>query len=222
MTNEIYIAIALAASFLVIFGLAEIGYHFLHIKAEYTRKFVHIASGLLTLTFPLFLTNHWLVLALCLSFAGLLLGSLALGLLPSINAVGRFTLGSLAYPAAIYGTFLVYSHYHSLLYFYYPVLTLTICDPIAALVGRKTGWKKYSIANEHKSLSGSLAFFVAALILGFVLLSAMDFALGLPALITVCLVAAISAITEGISPKGLDNITIPAVVILILLLTNFS
>jgi dolichol kinase len=80
----------------------------------------------------------------------------------------------------------------------------------------------YSIANEHKSLSGSISFFAAALILGFVLLSAMDFTLVLPAFITVCLVAAISAITEGISPKGLDNITIPAVVILVLFFTGYS
>jgi dolichol kinase len=222
MTNEIYIAIALAASFLVIFGLAEIGYHFLHIKAEYTRKFVHIASGLLTLTFPLFLTNHWLVLALCLSFAGLLLGSLAMDLLPSINAVGRFTLGSIAYPAAIYGTFLVYRHYQDILYFYYPVLTLNICDPVAALIGRKTGWRKYRVANEHKSLSGSLAFFGAALILGFALLAAMNASLLLPMTLTVFSVAALSAFTEGISPKGLDNITIPAIVLVVLIFANIA
>jgi phosphatidate cytidylyltransferase/phytol kinase len=222
MTKEIYTAILLALGFLAIFGLAEIGYHFLKLKAEYTRKFVHIASGLLTLTFPVLLTNQWLVLALCVSFAGLLLGSLALGFLPSINAVGRFTLGSLAYPTAVYGTFLVYSNYQNLLYFYYPILTLAICDPIAALVGRRTGWKKYSVANEHKSLSGSIAFFVAALILGFVLLAAMNFSLLLPAVITVFFVAVLSAITEGISPKGLDNLTIPAIVVIVLLFADFA
>jgi phosphatidate cytidylyltransferase/phytol kinase len=220
MTKEIYTALLLALAFLVIFGLAEIGYHFLRIKAEYTRKFVHIVSGLLTLTFPLLLTNQWLVLGLCVSFAGLLLGSMALGFLPSINAVDRFTLGSLAYPTAVYGTFLVYSYYQSLLYFYYPILTLAICDPVAALVGRKTGWKKYSVANEHKSLSGSIAFFCAAICLGLILVPSLGFSLAFPVFSAVFLVAILSAFTEGVSPKGLDNITIPAIVLIVLLCVN--
>jgi phytol kinase len=220
MTQEIFRAILLALGFLIIFGLAEIGYHFLKMKAEYTRKFVHIASGFLTLTFPLLLTNQWLVLALCISFAGLLLGSLYFNLLPSINAVGRFTLGSLAYPAAIYGTFLVYSHYQNLLFFYFPVLTLAICDPVAALIGKRTGWKKYKVANEHKSLSGSLAFFITALILGLVLFAFLGTPLLTTAVTTIFIAAFTSALIEGISPKGLDNITIPATVILTLLFTG--
>lgn len=222
MIDEIYITILLALGFLVIFGLAEIAYHFLQVKAEYTRKFVHITSGLLTLTFPLFLTNHWLVLALCVSFAALLLCSMYLDLLPSINAVGRATLGSLVYPAAIYGTFLVYREYDNLLFFYYPVLTLAICDPVAALIGRRTGWKKYRVGAEHKSLSGSLAFFTSACILGIIVFLSLRIPLTLPALAIILVAAILSAITEGLSPKGLDNITIPAIVVIVLLFSDFS
>ena len=85
----------LASSFLALFGIAEILYHFLKMQAELTRKIVHIGTGLLTLLFPLMLSNHWYVLFLCTSFAAILLASLRLNLLPSINAIGRKSAGSL-------------------------------------------------------------------------------------------------------------------------------
>jgi phytol kinase len=77
----------LAGAFLALFGLAELLYHYLNVKAELTRKLVHAGTGLLTLLFPVMLNNHWLVLLLCSAFAVILLLSLRFNLLRSINAM---------------------------------------------------------------------------------------------------------------------------------------
>ena len=92
----------LTGYFLVLFGSAEILYHYFKIQAEYTRKYVHIGTGLLTLLFPILFSSHWSVLIICAAFLLLLVTSLKFNLLKSINAIGRFTLGSVMYPIVVY------------------------------------------------------------------------------------------------------------------------
>lgn len=58
MANTLY----LAAAFLGLFGIAEWLFVTYKPQAEYTRKFVHIGTGLLSLLFPLLLTSVWSVL----------------------------------------------------------------------------------------------------------------------------------------------------------------
>ncbi len=138
MTTEILYAALLTLSFLALFGTAELLYHKLHVPVELTRKGVHTGTGLLTLLFPVLLHSHWTVLFLCASFGLLLLASIRFHFLPSINAIERESVGSLAYPVAVYGCYLAFLQYDcQYLYFYLPILILTFCDPIAALVGRK-------------------------------------------------------------------------------------
>ena len=43
----------------LLFAIAEAGYHFLKIKPEWTRKFVHLGTGLLALLFPVMLKSQW-------------------------------------------------------------------------------------------------------------------------------------------------------------------
>ncbi|HZF99594.1 MAG TPA: hypothetical protein VEY71_01255, partial [Chitinophagales bacterium] len=102
----------LAACFLALFGVAEFLYRRLHWRVEVTRKIVHIGTGLLTLLFPLLLHHHGLVLLLCGTFAVILLLSQRLKLLPSINAIDRDSFGSISYPIAVYGCYLVYAWFN--------------------------------------------------------------------------------------------------------------
>jgi len=126
-----------SAAFILLFASAEVLYHFFKIRAEFTRKYVHIVSGLITLLFPLYLSNHWFVLILCGSFAILLLVSIRFGLLKSINAVERKTWGSIAFPAAVYGCYLAFSWSGKLLFFYQPIIIMAFADPAAGLIGKK-------------------------------------------------------------------------------------
>jgi len=228
MNKDIINTAILATAFLLLFGLAELLYHKAKIKVELTRKLVHFGTGIITLLFPIMLDNSWLVLFLCGSFALILLTSLQFNLLKSINAIDRKSHGSILYPVAVYGCYLVYNHYtikfgkstDLYIYFYLPILTLAICDPMAALFGKKFPYGKFTIGKDTKTIVGTSAFFASSFILSSITL----FCFGKNTLgfanifVASLIIAALSAVAEAVSGKGRDNITIPACVITVLIL----
>lgn len=221
MNEQLMNCIWLGASFLALFGLGELLYHRFSIQAEYTRKLIHIGTGVLTLLFPIFLANHWYVFLLCTSFALLLLMSLRFQFLKSINAIDRESHGSISYPVAVYGTFVFYTwmsrtETSHLAYYYVPILTLAFCDPIAALCGKRWPWKPYRVGNGTKTLMGSLAFAISATLLAFILLSTLSDLNPSKAILIAIITGLITSITEARSSRGLDNLTIPASAILVL------
>lgn len=219
MNTEILKTAILAALFLLLFAIAEFLYYKLKIKASFTRNLVHFATGAITLLFPLMLANHWLVLFLCASFALILILSRKFNFLKSINAIDRFSYGSVLYPVAVYGCYLAYNFLgKDLIVFYLPVLTLAICDPVAALVGKRWPHGIFYIAGSQKTMTGFLSFFISSIIITLLLLCFLSSVNFKNILALAFLIAAASSIVEVISIKGTDNITIPATVVFILLL----
>ena len=214
--KEIIPALILACCFLALFALAELLYHVAKVRAEWTRKIVHIGTGLLTLLFPVVLSSHWPVLFLCASFLVILLASLQFGWLPSINAIDRFSYGSILFPIIVYLLFLVFQMAgKGLIVFYLPVLILAICDPVAALVGKRFPFGKYRILRCGKSVAGSLAFLMSALLVTAVTIFAFNVVTS--RMLLILWVPAIGTIAEALGVKGMDNLTIPASVVLTLL-----
>ena len=212
MSKEWINILILAALFLSLFGIAEMSYYFLKIKAEWTRRFVHLGSGLLALLFPAMIQNHWLVLLLCFSFFILLILSLKYKFLKSINNVSRHTVGSLAFPVAVYGCYLAYYFLNrQYLYYYLPLLISAICDPLAATAGKHFSKKKYEIQKTGKTYIGSAAFFVSAFIISFIFLVGNTEIL--TAIILSVLIGFLATNAEAFTKKGWDNITIPASVL---------
>lgn len=217
MSNDIINCVWLATAFLALFGLAELLYHYLKVPANYTRNLVHFGTGLLTFLFPVYLSSHWWVLLLCASFALILIASFKFNLLKSINAVGRVTWGSICYPIAVYGSFLVFEmNGHQTILFYLPILILAVCDPLAAIVGDRFPLGKYSIQGNSKSIGGSLAFMVTALCLSIPFFTGNHLS-STEVIGYSILVALAASVSEAASNKGLDNLSIPASVILICL-----
>lgn len=224
MNTSILNSLLLGGSFLALFGTGELLYHFVKVQAEYTRKLIHFGTGLLTLLFPVLLENHWYVLLLCSMFAVLLTLSLRFRFLKSINAIDRKSHGSISYPAAVYGTFLACSMGFSatipgdLRSYYIPVLLLAVCDPIAALAGKKLQWKPYRVGQGHKTLSGSIGFFIAAFLLSWALVHSCSGAGMAADLLVASSLALATTLAEAFSRNGLDNLFIPAAAILVLYL----
>lgn len=215
--NTLANALYLALSFLALFGIAEILYHRCHWAVEYTRKLVHAGSGLLCLSFPLLLNNHWLVLALCSSFLLILKISKSMGWLLSVNAVERQTHGSTLFPFIVYICYLGFTLQGSYLIFYLPITILAISDPMAALVGKNWPWGKYNFKGHSKTLAGSLAFLMSAFLLtlvGMVVLEEITLTQAVwPALI----LALLTTFTEALLHKGFDNLMIPLVAMLFII-----
>ncbi len=221
MTQQELINMAIYAGlFLALFGIAELLYHYAKVYVEITRKTVHIGTGLITLSFPIFLTTHWSVLILTVSFVAILGISKKFDLLKSINGISRSSRGSILYPIIIYLTYWIFTIFDDVLFFYLPILILAICDPIAALTGKKWPIGKYKIFKETKTLMGSSCFFVSCVILttSFVIPLRDNW------IEIVCVTFFISFITtlvEAVSQKGWDNLFIPLSVTASLLLSQY-
>lgn len=206
---------ALALTFISLFIVSELFYHFCKLQVELTRKLVHTGTGLITLFFPVMLSNHWFVLLLCGSFMFLLWASLKFGFLNSINAIERKSAGSLLYPVSVYICYLAFQVHHSYLHYYLPILILAICDPIAALTGKKWPKGKYIVGKDTKTLIGSGMFFLSAALLCHLLFILLHLNVSVT---TVFFIASASCLTEALSKNGYDNLTIPIAVLLVLYL----
>ncbi|MDR0802196.1 hypothetical protein [Fluviicola sp.] len=183
-------------------------------NAEYTRKFVHIGTGLLTMFFPVLFTHYTWVIVICGLFFILLSISLQFGFLPSINSVQRKSYGSLAYPAVVILTFVFYyfktkNFSQNYFYFYIPILTMALADPVAALFGQRFPFGKFSIGKEQKTIVGSIAFFLVALAVNFLLLPTNN-------VLFLFLIPLAATFAEAFTNKGLDNLTIPVSIIFVL------
>lgn len=225
--NIYIICILFAASFLVVFAIAELLFHKLKVRSEYTRKFTHISGAFITLLFPIFLSSHWQVLVLSSLFALVLFVTDKFNLLQSVHSVKRITFGGFLFPVAIYMSYLAFEYTNDFTYFYLPVLILALCDPAAALVGQAYPWKPIKIGSETKTLAGFLAFFVLAFIISFVWYFIIYPRLGIiclgadgaplfPFLMQILVISLFSSLVEFISKKGIDNVSIPSIILLIL------
>jgi phytol kinase len=201
---------AIAAAYLALFGGAELLRLRLHLDGEVTRPIVHVAAGLLALTLPMLFDEPWPVIALGVSFVALMLGSQRLGLLRSIHGVRRRTAGAHVYPLGIMLAFIVSGGAWPS----YPiaVLALAFGDAAAGVVGRRLGRHTFELLGTVRTVEGSLtAFGVAGAVAAAVLLSG-----GVPGAAALLLAGVIGTtvlVVEALSPRGLDNLTIPVAVV---------
>lgn len=203
-----------SAVFLALFIVAEIGYHILKIKVGYTRKFVHVFTGVIAMFFPIYIEQPLDLILLCMTFAIILTMSKKWNLLQSINAIERTSRGSVLYPLIVILCFLVQFYKGNVIYFFIPILVLAFADPMAEYAGRKLKYKPFSVLGNSKTISGSLAFFVTALLTSIV---SMHFKEDLNlVLILSCsiVIALLTTVGEAISIKGYDNFIIPICAIL--------
>jgi len=209
MKDSLSGTLILALAYLILFGTAELIYHKAQVKAEVSRKLVHIMTGVLALSFPFMIPNHWWVLALCGSFFLILISTLNSPFLQSIHGVSRKTSGSLLYPIIVYTCYLAYEHYDSYTYYYLPILILAISDPIAALVGKSFPWLRYTTFGRQKTLSGSLGFFFSTIGLCLALLIGFEDWSFSEAMLLSLFLALACTVLEAISHRGYDNLSIP-------------
>ena len=206
-----------AFSFLCLFGVGEILKEKLKIESEYTRKLIHLITGLIVLLFPFYFSNPISVFLLCSSFLILLSMSKKHKMLNSINGIKRKSYGSEYYPISVFICFLVYYFQQNIVYYYLPILILAIADPLAAIVGMKTQFIKFKLGGEYKTIGGSIAFIFVALIITTLTFYSLDLKVTIG---SVLIISIITTMVEAISKKGSDNLWIPISTIISIYLLN--
>lgn len=185
---------------------------------ELARKMMHIATGLVALTFPALLHDTkavWLACSLAIIMLLLQKYFKPLKALGSVlNSVQRVSLGDVYFLISIA---LIYQLAPEPIYFTIPILVLTLADALAALIGVRYGQTKYFVAQDQKSLEGSAAFFLIAFLSTHIPLLLSNATGRLESLLIAVLVGLVIMIIEAISWQGLDNLFIPYGTLVVLL-----
>jgi len=200
----------LVAAYLAVFGLAELVRARTAVDADATRAVVHVSSGILALALPVLFTSAWPIIALAVGFVALMAVTRRLALLTAIHGVQRRTVGAYLYPVGIAVAFLASGGSWPA----YPiaVLTLAFADAAGGVVGQRYGSHAFRQLSTVRTLEGSVAVFVMAVLVTTLVLVSRD-PLIAPAIAMGIIVGAVVVTAEAVSPWGLDNLTIPAVVV---------
>lgn len=222
MINQIVLTFIFLIAISFLLTTTELIYRRLGLKGEVTRKIAHLTATLSTVTFPYLFDDHWYVLGLSTFFFVILFVSRHGTQLKSIHDITRKSVGSYLLPISIYFTFYVSTKLDNDFVFILPILILAISDPIAGILGINITEKNHQIVLFGKKLNkttiGTGSFFISSLIISIVALYLNREVFDLKTFWLAFGVAAISTVAELLSGRGTDNFTIPASVLLLLVL----
>lgn len=186
--------------------IAEILSRYGQTDGELTRKIVHIGTGnVILLAWWLNISQNIIILASVMASL-VAITSYFLPILPSVNGVGRKSLGTLFYAVSIGILTALFWQTGQKQFTAIGILIMSYGDGMAALIGQKYGKNKYQVLGNKKSWEGSftmavVSLFVTLIILGFSWQN-----------LIIALIVGISAtILETFSSIGIDNLTVPVI-----------
>ncbi len=172
---------------------------------RFSRKFLHIMVGNILFILPLFDT-WWVITFLAaapfIPLTYLMSPYSPLKIRDGLSSSGH-GLGLIYY--AISWTVLAFLFFDQPWVIAVGIAAMSYGDGIASLVGERIGKRKYNIFGDSKSIEGSLAMFLVLIATLWIVLS---YYTVLPSnFIIIPVIALVATVLEGITPKGLDNLT---------------
>lgn len=213
--------IALIVSFAYVFAMIGVGESLRRWRGygvDFTRKFIHIAVGMWAYgTVLLFTTRAWAIIP-PLAFVAINALSHWRGTFKAMETGERWKLGTVYFPLSFAVVLWFLWERPELLVA--SLMPMTWGDALAAVAGRCIGKHRYTILGNTRSLEGSAVMFLAgfvATLLPLLLTGPLD---RLVAVGVAAATALAATAIEAVSPWGVDNLTVPAVsaVVLVLLL----
>jgi len=170
-----------------------------------SRKFLHIMVGNIFFVLPLF--EHAWVMSFVAAAPFILLTFLVspyspLKIVSETSAAGH-GMGLVYY--SISWTVLAYAFFDRPEIIAIGIVAMSYGDGLASLIGTKLGERKYNILGDEKSIEGSIGMFVITLLVSLVALYYYGIRINVFVIVVISFVA---TLVEGITPKGLDNLTV--------------
>ena len=176
------------------------------LRAENSRKLVHVGSCLIVCTMPFFIDKIGIMILSGL-FIVLFVLSRNFGIFSSIHEVSRKTIGefSMATGVGISAAVLLPS---DIIAFVYGMLILSFADTLANIIG--SNWKiwEFKIMSQSKSIGGTTAFFLCSIMISYFTAYYVGLDIKLEMLLIFCLIL---ALIEAVHIFGLDNLSIPVI-----------
>jgi len=213
--------IALLASFIYVFaaiGIAEGLRKWRGYSVEFTRKFIHIAVGMWAYGSVLLFEHRTFAIIPPLAFVAINAFSYWQGTFKAMETGEKGQLGTIYFPISFVAlVWLLWGRPHLLVA---SLMPMTWGDALAAVVGRRFGRRYYTVLGSTRSLEGSAVMFLASWVATLVplMLLASEPVNLVAAAGTAAVVALGAMVVEAVSPWGIDNLTVPAISALVLVL----
>jgi phytol kinase len=176
-------------------------------RPETVRKVLHVGMGMVATSLPWIFSSALPVVVLCALAASVML---AVRLTPALRGVvcgvERESWGDVYFPVAVGVTFVAAGGVKLL--YVVPILTLTLADATAALIGLRFGAHRYRATEGRKSAEGSAAFFGVTFISVLAALAVAEVDWRKTLLISATLALLVTAL-EAVAWRGLDNLFVP-------------
>ncbi|PSO79558.1 MAG: phosphatidate cytidylyltransferase [Cyanobacteria bacterium QH_9_48_43] len=175
---------------------------------ELTRKVVHLGAGNVILLAWWLEVPAWVGIAASIIASLVALISYFLPILPSINSVGRQSLGTFFYAVSIGILVAWFWWLNQPQYAAMGILAMCWGDGMAAIIGQRFGKHHYQILGITKSWEGSLTMAVASYLTSSLVLLGVQGNVWQTWLIPLA-VAGFATGLEAVSRLGVDNLTVP-------------
>jgi phytol kinase len=198
LNSRIWFALALVAIFLgAIVALAEGLNRLFSVQGEVTRKIVHIGTGHVILLAWWLDIPAWLGIGASIIASWIALLSYVIPFLPSINSVGRKSLGTFFYAVSM-----------GILIAWFWSLARPEYAALGILIGQNFGKHSYQILGISKSWEGSLTMVVVSFLVASAILFVVIGNLWQTWAIALA-VSLVATVLEAFSKLGIDNFTVP-------------
>jgi dolichol kinase len=178
-----------------------------------SRKFLHIMTGNIAFILPLFQTRE--IMAFLAAGPFILFTFLMSPYSPIKSMRGKTSeaghgLGLVYY--AITWTVLAYVFFDHREIIAMGILAMSYGDGLASVIGIKYGKRKYTVFKDTKSYVGSIAMFLCTFLLLVIAIVFYEEPLTIRVVAYLLCMAGVATVVEGITPLGLDNLSVPFVV----------
>jgi phytol kinase len=183
-------------------------------SVDFTRKFIHIGVGMWAYGTVLLFETRTFAIIPPLAFVAINAFSYWRGTFKAMETGQRGNLGTIYFPLSF--AVIVWLLWERRPLVVASLMPMTWGDALAAVVGRPLGRRRYTVLGSIRSLEGSAVMFLAAWVATFVPLVLFAAVSPVAALWVSAVTALGAAVIEAVSPWGIDNLTVPAVSTLIL------
>jgi phytol kinase len=183
-----------------------------HRAAEFSRKLLHVAMGLILCPLPWLFDHFWPVALLSATYIALLIARRYLVALDNhvagvIDGVGRKSVGEFLFPVTVALLFFLAGHDRAV--YLAPMLVLSLADAAAAVIGRRYGMCPYPAPGGCKSLEGSLAFAITAFASTHLTLLLIGTTGRVESVLLAVIISLSLTVVEAFVTGGWDNLLVP-------------
>ena len=174
------------------------------------RKILHIMVGNIIFLLPIFQTKEVMAFIAAgpfIIFTYLISPHTPIKSIRGKTSAAGHGMGLVYY--AISWTILAYVFFDNKVVIAIGIIAMSFGDGFASLIGSRYAKKIFDIYDNQKSYLGSFAMIITSLIMFMVTLLFYDINITLRVLVILIIIALSSTIAEIITPKGLDNLSVP-------------